>query len=724
MSSISQIDSILKMLRQTQATEFVNDGPYIAVVDMSVGDQVGPELPDSSGSSSSATEPDELALWTVDVTRASPTADQIVRFWIPMVDLSDGGGASDIVIYGLAVIAESPSASNPYGEFELHFSGQINGDTDPSKQIMYGVLKTISSVPGYHGFDYYESGESGDRETQVTLHINDADTDQGAGRISQSSISNPLDDEDFAFAFNSDYFVKNEDSIDTVLDRNDLHQYVWNYNIYTTTDNNLDGEFDGELVEHSSGFSINHESLGTNTHGYLSYYGLWSEDESVFTDGVTVTSDDAAATEYTLHISPGRLVKATAELITLDDLDGTYFTWWEYNEITFTDDAYLLLYDHSDDIDADGIGSFHKTATGTWDDTEGWVFVDLGAPVEKTFADDETTHFWADTLGTDLRFVGGTGCAVNSNSELCMTVHIEEVASGDSDIFASGASLQLSGWRNTLQAEINQTEYNNGDIADIFESSVENYADPAYELSFRESDLTLYDSLNAQIGLAHGVVQNEASPFSWGMRSGPLLDADMIAEADGLGITESWELFDRLSEFYVYETGLNSWNKFYYLEKNSDGTLVSFDPPMRMRANNLELGVSAENPDGGDINGDSTYDGVTLALQYGGPGDLWGFPWAEDSDGNYRPALNMPAGYWIRSSLNDDEYVIKPVEIELSMTDVSLSVTLADALLETELTAASTLGLGADSSDWDNECLSESDPGVTDPPAVILGVIQ
>jgi hypothetical protein len=69
------------------------------------------------------------------------------------------------------------------------------------------------------------------------------------------------------------------------------------------------------------------------------------------------------------------------------------------------------------------------------------------------------------------------------------------------------------------------------------------------------------------------------------------------------------------------------------------------------------------------------------------------------------------------------EYAAKPVEIEMQM-EFSLTETVDTVGLRAALTSAEGLTHGTDDTDWDDTCVGELAPTVTDPPAVIAGVVQ
>ena len=713
METVEQIDSILQMVAQTKAAFFVNDGAYIAMVNEESSER-DTDHGDSGESGSTVGSEQLLNRWTVKSTRASTTSNQIVRFWVPMEEEEGPGGPPlSGVIFGYAVVTESPSAGKPYGDFELHFSGQLDGNPLNSFQFFFGTLRTVASVGNHIGFEYYEkmvNPSTGDPEGEikVTIHINAANDQVGAGRVSRTDDMGGT--EEFAFAYDEDYFARsNPDGTEGVFDRNSFNKTVWRYNLYSAEDDNLDGLRDGDLIDLNGGlpFRVNDSNGDPTAHGYIGYYGLWAEDMALLSDGMTVQGDNKDREDYTLYMAPGRLKKVTKEQVPLADLDESSLEYWEYNPGTEMHDIFKIRYDHVN-LDLNNVGEFWKVATGVQGE-QGTEWTTLGSEEQMIYADHEYAHFWSQLRSTSLQFVGGSGVATNPAGDSVMIAHLEEMVSGDAT-FSSGGDVTLSGWTECIRTEISQTDYDNGDVHYDDEWDL---TEPPIVYTFKADDLGLYIGA-AQVGLADTVTESESTPYRWGIRSGPLLTDAMVSEIANSGIQNSWQIWDQVDEFYLYETGLNPWNKHAWLVKVSDGQALTFESPLRFQTT-VQSGM--------DINGSEDWNGMTFTLQYEGPGQLHGFPWIEEADGgDWFPAFGLVTGSGL-TDLMGLEYAAKPAEIEMQM-EFSLTETVDTVGLRAALTSAEGLTHGTDDTDWDDTCVGELAPTVTDPPAVIAGVVQ
>jgi hypothetical protein len=112
-------------------------------------------------------------------------------------------------------------------------------------------------------------------------------------------------------------------------------------------------------------------------------------------------------------------------------------------------------------------------------------------------------------------------------------------------------------------------------------------------------------------------------------------------------------------------------------------------------------------------------------LEYGGEGQLWGFPWAKQDDDcdesseNCRWVSTLTLKNGVELSNDQDDYLVLPMESEQTMTEVDLTEC-SNAGLDVEGISLSLPDAVAGSVDF-----SWSDkPQVTDAPAVIEGEVQ
>ena len=669
--SLDIINEILTAVSQTRADQFVNTGPYVALVEV-IGDDGDKSADTGQSSGGNATE---LEPWTLNSTRASATAAQIVRFWITEEDDFGSGTPMINTIYGKATVSEEPSTTKPYGDFAMDF-GMVN---EADQQLFQrGRLATVPTSGGELGFTFMmdDIGDAMGGDTAVSVRTNAAQT---AGRARMlvpdwESGGNMT----FTMAYNQDYFLRSDGTDTKLLDRNNLNRNIWGYNLYHATDGV--GHTAGDRLDLQGGFPFTYTVDSEKEFGWCDYWGIWTSDSEALTTGTTVTSDNgSASTDYTVLNAPGKLIKVTKRSIPLADLDGESFEYWDWE----TGNQYLVTYTHG---------------TTTWTNVaqrnqETWEWVDLGSPTVMTINNDWWYGFWSMALGGGVDFIGGqTG----------VTIREESFVSGDDTIFGGGTSLTLYSMSESLRAGINQTQSTNGDIY------LPNVADPnnAYVYTFLKDGRVLQYG-GTDVGLATGVNSN-GTPNEWGMHSGPMVATDPVT----LGINDPWELWNQTT-YYMYETGQNEWNQYSTLITGA-GAPVEFDDPI-----NFFYTHTTAN----DADSSAEFDGKKVFLTYGGDRNLWGIPGVEtDMDGDgfgdrWYPLFSIADGAVMGP--NGDEYVVKAVEMELFMT---ISADPVPAELTTALGNAGSLTLPSISA-W-TDPTGTAKPTVTDDPKVVAGVIQ
>jgi hypothetical protein len=190
----------------------------------------------------------------------------------------------------------------------------------------------------------------------------------------------------------------------------------------------------------------------------------------------------------------------------------------------------------------------------------------------------------------------------------------------------------------------------------------------------------------------------------WGINTGEML-TEPLADP-----SQPWLAFDS-AVTYRWESGSNPWN-VVITATDSDGVPVDFDRPL-----SFQYVHSTEN----DANSRADYDGKRFMLDYGGAGNLHGFPWVEDGNTmRWYPAVTLADGVIL--SNGDNEFVVKAVEKEQSMREIDVAGCVGlDA--SAALTDAS-LAL-PDIDDIGTVSFTLADrPTVAGPPAVIDGEVQ
>lgn len=665
------INSILKAFGQTCAQKLVNQGPYIALVEM---DDDGGDDSGGTGQSSGG-EAVEYEPWAVDSTRSSNSSPANVQVWIEGEENMGQGQVIQSTIYAHSEITAEPSADDPFGQFALDFA-MVNHDNN--RVFQRGTLATTNTSNGLAGFTFQVDAPvqyGGDTRINV---LTTPDRTTGRARISTTDWDSG-DTFQYLVAFNQRYFARQRGNQVSLFDRDSFRKNTWSYNLYWAEDGA--GHTAGQRVQLESGFPFTYRSQGETLYGHVGYWGIWSPEAGKPVNGATIRRETADGfDEYTVRRAPGRLIHVQRLDLDLIELDGESLEWWDWSNGT----QYLVSYVHDE---LDGVGDFFKTAT--WNQgSSSWE--DLGAPEQIVINAGDWYGFWSRTLGGNVQYVG---------DELTVKIFTQSFASGDDAIFNGAEALTLYGVTQCLRAGLTAAEAEAGDVylADV------NF-DAAYEFSFERSTRTLRYG-GPRVGLLSGEVPT-TGPYTWGMRTGPLTTEDPST----LGLVNPWDIWN-LDDYYVYETGANDWNQ-YAMVLDEAGVAVHFDAPIQF----LYTHETAN-----DANADPAYDGVKMMLDYGGAGMLWGIPHEEvDLDGDLQPDRWLPLFSLADGAIlgPNGEYVVKAIDSELNMLESADSM---PAMLQSLLNQAASMNLPTLSS-W-NSPVTDSIPTDLGEPKVVGGVL-
>jgi hypothetical protein len=230
-----------------------------------------------------------------------------------------------------------------------------------------------------------------------------------------------------------------------------------------------------------------------------------------------------------------------------------------------------------------------------------------------------------------------------------------------------------------------------------------------------------FDSTNmvlksGTVGVVFGPGQNPAQNFQWGVMSGPLFDpqyldllaCEMTPVPPDPDSTCGWKTWSELPEYYVWETGPNTWNQFTALKDPSTLEVLEFEPPLLVSYVGGESGTS------------------TYYLEYSGFGNLNGIPGKcvdPDTgdempcgpDSRWVPEFNIAEGSEVDDVVSGAPYFVKPLEMEQRMKPTESPAPCADLNLTTYPLP--------NISDFVDPNIG-SEPVVEGPPAVIGGVVQ
>ena len=172
----------------------------------------------------------------------------------------------------------------------------------------------------------------------------------------------------------------------------------------------------------------------------------------------------------------------------------------------------------------------------------------------------------------------------------------------------------------------------------------------------------------------------EASFDVWGIHSGAMV-------FDGTVLENPWDAYNQEVSFF-YETGPNDWNKMTFIKEAGSQSFVQFDKPMQFL-------YTHSNENDRNTN-ESELAGQSFLLEYGGAGNLWGFP--ELDDGRHMRAFSLNDG--TNMSDQNGEYVTKAIELEKRMRELALdSCTAGDNPLALDEAASISLPTAQDVSE-------------------------
>ena len=283
-----------------------------------------------------------------------------------------------------------------------------------------------------------------------------------------------------------------------------------------------------------------------------------------------------------------------------------------------------------------------------------------------------------------------------------MTFYGEEfVSPADSTLFPSGTtSVTLYCYDRCLKGGLSQSQVDAAaSVDDLFYASG---TERGYTLSASNGKVILTDDSNSEEVSAVGL-NLSALGHDWGINSGEMLTTQLSNAAN------HWEVYDKPVS-YRWETGNNEWNQMVTVS-DAQGNVSTFDRPLQF---------SYTHSTANDANDSSDHNGDKFFLQYGGDGELWGFPWEEDSETNrWYAAVTLADGVQLSDSTHD--FVVKAVEKEQTMQQDAGGCTglnIASLFTDTSLALPTASDIGTVSF-----TLAEK-PVVTDAPAVIEGELQ
>jgi hypothetical protein len=697
---IDLVNSILCFTGQFKPNEFVNAGPYIALADEKTCFPNEDSGDASSQSAGSANTPTYVKV-IIDATRGTgPNDPLLVKAWMP--------GFGDKSIKLKSVISLGASTENPFGKFTFNFE---MFDSFVSNQSMgKGEIKTVD-IPNKIGFTFFENetNQNGNSTKSASVVMNSNRSDGIALTSNSDSGGGPAQGNAFGLAFNaSNVLLQTADTYanlpykpgnngsgkEACLSRTVFDETVWRYDLYNVAD--------GSRVELKSGVGFKYDSDGDTTFdafGHVGYWGLWAEKPDMLANGATIQvtpPGSNTATLYTVVKAPGRLIKNTVQQLTLNEAHGIDFSYWspDAQQSGFNNWTVRYLTGLLDDVSADG---FYKTG-GSKNGPDGPMNQELPTPILVTLQSNQSLHMNSQQLGGMVRFTQGDTVLTFFKQEF---INGSETSVGG--LFANGTAALYCIDRCPV-GTLGATELASWNSA--YSLPVTNIASPiAFNINNTGANaLALVRTSNSQVvkfadGVTPESLQQSNSPNSWGVRSGALVTADVLAT-----LTNPWDINNpsKVTVFYEWETGLNNFNKTTSI-KNAAGVIQTFDKPLQITYTHTH--AKDRTGSAGDFNN------KLLLLNYGGNGELWGIPNAQGNNGRRRPLFNIKDATIIGAT---NQYVVKARQVEGTMQITagqcaSLALTEPAAPVPTSVTGAADIG---------------AMPVVTTAPKVIGGVLQ
>lgn len=624
MEALEIINEILCYVDQTKYYEkaVVNAGPYVALVDATKCRKDTDHANDSSDQGSAKEQ--EFESWTVDSTRASASASQIVSFWIPMEEFGD-----TFTLTAKLTVTAPASDSNPFGEFSMDF---LEGAG------MYGNLSVSETNDGLIDMQFYAYEFGGTEEIHAIVSPdgtsgrayvmrnftgfggeNEGDDIGGGGDQNISLNDAPTANQnDYGYGGNNTFNIAFDDSHYLVngercMDRVNFDKNVWQYNLYDAS---------GGRVERNSGFSL---KLGEQMWGWASYWGVWIPEEADIESGDTVESGDGEDT-YTYFKGKGRLVRRTRKTLPLEDFIGSTFSWWDEDD----GQSYIVkLAESGDDV------VIQKIANESCDET-GCNKQEINPAQTIDLEPYEWIGLWKE---------GSINLVADENGELSRSMSVpfyaHEYVMPDDSILMDGDETVFKCYTNCLKPGLTAD-----DLSDNQPYVEMGWGDDVEPQIYTFDPVTYTLTANGQdIAIAEGEEIDPTSFYSWGVSSGEMVTSDVEVES-------SWEIFD-LETTYFWETGPSEWSHLSAV-KDADGEFVSFDPPLKLVYDHS--------------------DGEKYFLEYYGDGQLGGIPWEESESEHgreWQQAFSIDDGSVLMS--DDTPYFSKAMVAELSMQEDDLS---------------------------------------------------
>lgn len=486
--ALSMVNEILEVMDQTNYADYVNYGPYIALVK-----KINESGQSQGGATSTATTTEQYQEMTLNVTRQDEDSPMYVNIWL---EEEEGPGDMPMLIRGRFIVTREAGAGYPYGEMEAHFKGNVRGQDGSLGEELFQMALRIGKDDdsGLVTVEYVEDAEEDGgnfiMRQRANVLANEDLTEGNAYTYSYEYVNFGMEEEREStayVAYDEDYFkIKEQGGSTSIFDKSDLSKRIFRYKLFNKET--------GAQVTRSSGFPV---TLDGGQHGYIGYWGVWAPYGVTISDGDTVTREGTDET-YTVVKKRGKLTKHTASSLTLSELVDVEMSYWNND----TQEDIVITWDGT-----------HFKQIGTRNNENGQIAYEAGDNID--FTNKEWEGAWVESLRSWLplgRLYAEGGSPTNATT---LKYHKEQTISP-----AEAEDLTLYFWQFALDAPITQAVI---DGANAAEQAYWGNPPQMKTYFFDASDLVLKEDNASGAEVVFGADLDLSNSFySWGYHMSPL----------------------------------------------------------------------------------------------------------------------------------------------------------------------------------------------------------
>ena len=628
MDVLDTINVVLQIINDSGYKDFVNKGPYRALIVPPGGDDNK-----SSGSDSSGSKVEKLTPMTVNITRADfENSPMNIDFWIDLKEDGGPNGELDLNVKGHIEVSKSANdTSLPWGVFTFDVEGSADFGEEIGVLAMFQMgIKTIENADGLAEMEFIdtntfpEPGMDGPTElitNAISIHVI-ANKDLTAGNMKLMN-THGSDTSHSYVTFNQDFYIQgNSVEKDEYSKKfSDLKQTAFDYAIFNKET--------GAALNLNAGMPFR---TADGKFGYAGNWGIWAESQNLIVDGAQITSEGSNPVTYTVVSKNGKLVKHSQVSKTLGDISGLPLYMWndiEQNDKVIKWNSASNVFEQVGTMGDDGDGNWALTAFELSD------YVTL-----TTGNTDQWDGTWVESLRTYLeigRYING---GVSLSDSTAIQYYVESTVKPGDTVPSPLYTLE---WvpdfkvanADALMAQ-EDAHYSCWDTSTCLSSP----------LTFDTNNYTLKNDATEIVSPDKSVLDLSESRYIWGVHLNGL-----VAATDG----ES----HGLDTFYSWNTGGNDWNKFTSI-KDAVGSMVAFDQPIRMTykhlaTNDRNYAMASRDESRDDMLYQIEYDGTNLSI-----------PWFYNPTiDDWEPQINLKDGAILTDGTT--KYVVKASDVMLTM---------------------------------------------------------